>query len=454
MNITGEMDIISIEIVRCEMSKQKSQRNYFILFICSMIFLLPLNTSPQSPPARPNIILIMADDLGYEGLGCNGSQSYVTPNLDHLAQTGMRFEHCYSQPICTPSRVQIMTGRYNFRNYKMFGYLELEEITFGHILRYAGYKTCIVGKWQLSNGIEGPYHAGFDEYCLWQIYRNIAGKGVRGSRYADPKIYQNGKVLQNLAGKYGPDVFCDFILNFIERNQGQRFFVYYPMVLTHDPFVPTPDSEDWMHDRNKHDVRYFADMILYMDKIVGKIVEKLDSLNLRENTIILFTADNGSHRKIRSKINGKWIQGGKSLMTDAGTHVPLIANWPGTIKSGEVSDALIDFSDFLPTLSDLGGTVLPQEVTIDGKSFYQVLCGERKTTRDWIFMHYWERGRNILNTRRCIRDRRYKLYDDGHFYDILNDPMEENPILDLQLSKNKELSRIKNSLQKVLHKLK
>ena len=126
------------------------------------LFIFPFSLKGQEN--RPNIILIMADDLGYECLSCDGSQTYQTPNLDTLALSGMRFEQCYAQPLCTPSRVQIMTGRYNFRNYKMFGFFDIEEVTFANLLKEAGYATCIAGKWQLSNGLEGPHLAGFDDY--------------------------------------------------------------------------------------------------------------------------------------------------------------------------------------------------------------------------------------------------------------------------------------------------
>jgi arylsulfatase A-like enzyme len=393
----------------------------------------------------------MADDLGYECLGCYGGESYLTPNLDSLAETGIRFDHCYSQPLCTPSRVQIMTGRYNFRNYKMFGYLDLSELTFGHVFKKAGYQTCIAGKWQLGNGIEGPFHAGFDEYCLWQIYSKIAGKDVRGSRYANPRIYKNGQIMDTSKADYGPDIFCNYLLEFIEQHQSSPFFIYYPMVLTHDPFVPTPDSKDWGINKNKKNIQYFQDMVHYMDKQVGRIVKKLDELGIRKDTLIIFTADNGTSRHIRSKRNGNWIQGGKSLMTDSGTHVPLIANWSGTIPSGQSSDNLIDFTDFMPTFADVAGTHLPEESRFDGISFYPTLVGDEGPIRKWVFMYYWGRGRNIMKTRRCARNKRYKLYDNGDLYDLLNDPLEEYPMASKE---SKELHMVKRRLQEVLDTMK
>lgn len=187
----------------------------------ALSLILPSFSFPkQTRKRKPNIILIMADDLGYEGLSCNGSLSYKTPHLDKLARTGVRFTHCYSQPLCTPSRVQIMTGQYNFRNYTEFGALHPKEITFGHILQKAGYATCVVGKWQLAARNKGigtyPDKAGFDEHCLWQVDK-------LGSRYRSPLIQENSKIRDDLKGKYGPDVFLDYIQGFMERKKKGPF---------------------------------------------------------------------------------------------------------------------------------------------------------------------------------------------------------------------------------------
>ncbi len=379
---------------------------------------------------KPNILLIMADDLGKECLGCYGDKSYQTPNLDKLARTGMRFEHCYSQPLCTPSRVKIMTGKYNFRNYTAFGSLKKGERTFGHVLKKAGYRTCVAGKWQLAvNAVlrpeeqepgTMPVEAGFDEYCLWQVLQ-------RGSRYADPLVSINNKEPVKLRGEYGPDVFCDYILDFIERNRGEAFFAYYPMVLIHGPWMPTPDSEGWEGDRNKRDVKYFADMVKYMDKTVGRIVSKLDELGLREDTLVIFTGDNGTHKAIVSQVDGEYVRGGKGETSNAGTHVPMIANWRGTMPEGRVCEDLIDYSDFLPTLADVAGSSLPAGEITDGRSFRPQLKGEAGNPRKWVFCYYdpkWGKwSREIF-----VYDKRWKLYGDGRLFDLERDPLEENPL--------------------------
>jgi arylsulfatase A-like enzyme len=379
---------------------------------------------------KPNIVLIMADDLGCECLDCYGGTSYKTPFLDELAKTGIRFEHCYSQPLCTPSRVKIMTGQYNFRNYTEFGILDPGQRTFGHIMQNRVYATCVAGKWQLYGSVNQrreirgtgslPGQAGFDEYCLWQIEK-------KGSRYADPMIEQNGEYRQDLKGRYGPDVFCEYILDFIERHKREPFLVYYPMVLVHRPFVPTPDSEDWKESRDEDDVKYFGDMVAYMDKIVGRIVRKLDELGLRKNTLVLFTSDNGTHESISSKMRSRVIQGGKGGTTDAGTHVPLITNWKGVVPEGKLCSDLIDFSDFLPTLAEVAGASLSENVSIDGRSFLPQLLGEEGNPRDWIFCHYdpqWGKRKQ----KRFARDKRWKLYHNGELFDVQVDPLEENPV--------------------------
>ncbi len=376
---------------------------------------------------RPNIVLIMADDLGYECLECYGSASYKTPHLDKLAETGVRFDHAHSQPLCTPTRVKIMTGQYNFRNYEAFGVLGPEQRTFAHVLKDAGYSTCVVGKWQLygrQKGWEGkgsrPEQAGFDEHCLWQI------EG-RGERYADPMITQNGGPLETLEGQYGPAVFTEYLTSYMKRHREEPFFVYFPMCLTHDPFIPTPDTEEWDDNRKRKNVKHFGDMVAYMDKIVGQIVRKVKKLGLQDNTLILFTGDNGTHRTVKSKMkDGRTIRGAKGQPLDTGTHVPLIASWKGVTPNGAVCEDLISFEDFLPTIAEAAGAPLPKDVPVDGRSFLAQIRGEKGNPRDWIFCHYDPQWGDRARTR-FVRTKRWKLYDDGRFFDVVADPLEESP---------------------------
>lgn len=375
---------------------------------------------------RPNIVVIMADDMGYENLGCHGNKIYSTPNLDKLAASGMRFNHAHSQPICTPSRVQIMTGIYNNRNYVKFGLLDPEVTTFGNLLRDGGYKTCIAGKWQLQGGFEGVKNFGFDRHCLWQLTR-------RPSRYANPGLEIDGEEKDFKNGEFGPHVVLDYICDFFEEQKDSEkpFFVYYPMIPPHWPFVPTPGSPDWdpamwRDAKNEpggyHDQKYWAGMVEMTDGVVGKLVDKLDELGLRENTLVIFTCDNGTYTGIKHEFDGREMSGGKGSPKDNGTHVPFLVSWPGTIKPGQVRDELVDLSDVLPTVVEIGGGEAPAEV--DGHSLAALFKGESSyEPRDYIYCWYERDGRRE-NASQHVRNARYKLYSDGKFFDTREDPLE------------------------------
>jgi arylsulfatase A len=368
---------------------------------------------------KPNVILIMVDDFGYECITANGGESYQTPVLDGLAREGVRFEHCHTTPLCTPTRVQLMTGRYNVRNYISFGTLPKSETTFGQLLKKAGYATGICGKWQLGADPGAPQHFGFDESYLWQHTR-------RPARYANPGMEHNDKELDFSQGEYGPKLVNDFALDFITRHKGKPFFLYYPMILTHNPFQPTPDSPEWdpttQGEKAKQHDKHFADMTAYMDKMVGRLIHRLDELGVRENTLLLFTGDNGTHSKITSRFKGADYQGGKGTTTRHGTHVPLIASWPAQMKSGSVNGDLISTADFLPTLCEAAGVAVPD--TVDGVSFLPQLKGEAGSPREWLYCWYSPRQRTDLTVREFAFDLRYKLYRDGRFYDLTADPSE------------------------------
>jgi len=219
----------------------------------------------------PNVVLIMADDIGIEGLGCYGGKSYATPQLDELAAGGLRFSHAYSQPLCANTRLQLMTGFYNDRNWTCFGIL------------------CIAGKWQMQSydppdypGADArrdigmhPQDAGFDNYSLFHSLRTED----KGSRYADPTWLEDGE-LKTAKDAYGPDMWVDYINAFMEREKDNPFFVYYPMALPHWPMTVTPDCPEWQDPANRFeaDSKNFKAMVEYMDKCVGRIVTKIDAL--------------------------------------------------------------------------------------------------------------------------------------------------------------------------------
>ena len=430
------------------------------------------NTGQQTA-ARPNIILIMADDQGYETIAANGGASYRTPNIDRLAANGMRFENAYAHPLCTPSRVALMTGQYNFRNYTSFGELRLSEKTFGNMLRDAGYKTAIVGKWQLSEGdFQAPFHFGFEEYLLWHFGMRVNGvptPGVQGSRYWDPVFYHNGKLLPDTKGQFGPDVMADFVEDYIQKHQAGPFFLYYPLVLPHDPWTKPPGYQstgDFPGEFGPADgqrgnplgakeieerQRRFAAMVEYVDKLVGRVTAQLDALKLTDKTLVVFTGDNGTFPALRSTINGREMNGDKGRPTDAGTHVPLIAQWKSQVPPGTVNQDLIDFTDVLPTLAEITGVRPPAGITVDGRSFAPQLLGQKGKPREWIFCHYDPRWGNFKSAR-YAQDKQYKLYDDGVLYDYRQDPLEKSPLPQTSLTPAQEKSR--QTLQSALDSLK
>ncbi len=399
----------------------------------------------QAQIRRPNIVFIMADDMGYECLGTYGS-CYSTPHLDSLTERGVRFTHAYSQPLSTPSRVEVMTGRYNHKNYCEFGFLNQDQKTFGNLARQAGYTTAIVGKWQLGANSKLPDHFGFDRYCLWQLNYE---RSASGERYVDPLIEADGRVLSRSSEAYGPDLFVDYIERFIEENSDQPFLLYYPMVLVHNPFVVTPDHPDWEinpSERHVTDPKYFADMVRYCDKNVGRIVSKLSEKGLLDHTLIIFTGDNGTNKQIITKMSdGSSIRGGKGQTTDAGTHVALVATYGERQGPAGVCDDLIDFTDIMPTMAQAMEVKIPREWDVDGTSFLPQLCGKKGKPRKWVFCHYdsFFQGADKpnRNAKRYIRNCRYKLYSTGEFYDVERDAKEKHLIHEGQGSREAEEAR-------------
>ncbi len=424
------------------------KKNILLFFLVAILF-----SCSRDEMKQPNIVLIMADDMGYECIGANGSTQYRTPNIDQLGKEGAQFKHCYSQPLCTPSRVKIMTGKYNFRNYEDFGYLNPNQQTFANLLHRAGYKTCIAGKWQLNGlnrgnpnnqDVDRPHHFGFDEYCLWQL--NHWRKD--GERYGDPLITQNGKDLPRNENSYGPQIFADYVCNFIDRKAGNPFFVYYPMVLVHDPFVPTPDSPEWNEPWRQeiNDTTYFADMVAFTDKIVGQIESKLKEKGVWENTLFIFIADNGTNQNIVTETNYGVVTGGKGLSINTGNHVPMFVSWPEKIKKDTVINALVSLDDFLPALCDAAG-IDSTEYTTDGKSFLPLLTGKTTETQNEVFIHYSPRWGKFKNNR-WVMNGEYKLYRDGRFYNTVNDTLEQT----LLTNPTKQELKIKQHFQKIIDK--
>jgi arylsulfatase A len=406
-----------------------------LLFLWVVLFsVTPSSVTAQESASRdrPNVIVILADDVGVEAFAAYGGE-HATPNIDRLVREGVTFDHAFSTPLCSPSRTRLMTGMENARNYEAFGYLGPEQRTFGNIFSEAGYATGIVGKWQLSgNGYDGrtgisPQQAGFAESLLWQLEPGPQ----KGSRYWGPTHWLNGHWVIHEEG-YGPDYLSDYALSFLDRHANSPFLLYYSMVLVHDPFVPTP-AERVGGDEQQN----FGAMMRYMDRMVGRLLDRLDALGLTDDTLVIFTADNGTNRRIFSQRNGESIRGGKGLPTLTGTHVPLMMRWPGQIPAGERRRGLFDFTDVLPTIAEAAG--LPVPANIDGVSQLPVAQGRADAARDTIFQHYapvwrWPATRFVFDLQR-------KLYEDGRYVALDFDRGEETE-LDRQSLSAQERQRL------------
>ena len=386
---------------------------------CLALALLAVGAPVAAEDRSPyNVVLVMADDLGAAELGCYGHEAHRTPRLDRLAAEGMRFDTCWATPLCSPTRVMLMTGRYAHRTgwFDLIGRpltprpsSQLRDVstwrTFAHVLRDGGYATALGGKWQLPGTLPDLVReAGFDEYLIW-AYDHDLPKGVRHegreredgrgptSRYWFPALLENGEYEPTTEADYGPDRFTEFLIDFIKRHRSDRFLVYYPMCLTHKPWAPTPDLE---HPGRRTKGGLPANLA-HLDHLVGRLVDTVDELGIAEKTLILFTADNGTQGR------------GKGKVTELGVRVPLVARCPGTVPAGTVSDALVSLADVYPTLLACAGVGLPHGHEIDGVDLLPTLRGEEVEHRPWIVSYLKEQ--RMVRTATWMLDGAGKLYD-------------------------------------------
>ena len=395
-----------------------------LVILAALVAPAPLAAQEAS---RPNVVLIVADDLGVEGIGAYGGASYGTPRIDALAAAGTRFDACFSTPLCTPSRVQLLTGRYPFRT----GWTRLigaradtfdvrQERTIAQLMRKAGYVTAVAGKWQLAHLGENPHHVtacGFERSRVWTWIPRAGG--VETARYWDPAVWENGAAMEVPDGSYGPDLFCEFVCDFVREERDEPFFALYTMVLPHAPFVPPPIGERVppVRLRQKSDPEHFGAMVRHVDVLVGRVYDALEEAGKLENTLVLFTADNGSPEDVEAELRGAVIRGGKGKLSDAGTHVPLIAHWPGRVPADRAVDTLVDFSDFFPTLLELGGADAPADVVTDGVSFVPALLDRDGPEREWVYCQVADGW--------YLRDRHWRLDSKGRVRRVTGDPLLE-----------------------------
>lgn len=398
-----------------------------------------------SRPERPNVVLILADDAGIETIGAYGGE-YRTPRIDQLAREGVRFDNAHATPLCTPSRVRLLTGRYSFRNYKAFGHLGREEPTIARLLKSAGYRTAVAGKWQLSgnplDGVPGstPREAGFDEWSAWATGRDFLADGCP---HWGPTLDTNG-IRKTYPGEFGSDLVHRFALDFIEHNSRGPFFLYYSMILPHDPWVATPAHRGVSTREEK-----FAAMLEYMDTLVGDLLDQLDRWGLREQTLVVFVSDNGTDPRLRSRSRGREVPGGKGSTLGSGTHVPLILRWPARLPASAVAEPMADLTDVFATIASAAGRHADAAAS-DGYDLLRGIADPAAPRRPAIFMDY-AAGWWPLDTQRYAFDPRWKLYGDGRLFDTLSDPGEQAPLSPGQLDPTAKAARA--ALQALLDRM-
>lgn len=372
-----------------------------VVAVWSILLVLLPRFVQSAPP--PNILLIFADDIGYEALNCYGGQDFKTPNLNRMAETGLRFSRAYTSPVCTPSRGSMHTGLYTTRHqhYNVLPVhngtdkkVDFQKMpTYAQLMRANGYATSVTGKWQLATLEIWPDHirdAGFDSWCVWQIWKD----GAKTLRHWNPTFNEDGKVRDDIAQRFGPDVLVDYVVEQMAEAiaSEQPFLIVHNELLPHFPMIDTPD------DRRLGRPAKLGNMIEYMDKLVGQLLDSVTDLGIRDNTYIVFMGDNGTQapyfqnprvgkqadelEHTRHTIQGK-VNGGKAEHGDAGCHVPLLVWGPKSIPAGTVCDDLIDVVDLFPTFCELSSTTIPSELAIDGRSITAQLHGQAGIPRPW-----------------------------------------------------------------------
>lgn len=424
-----------------------------LLLLCAAVLKADAQRAAGS---KPNIVFILADDIGYYVPRINGGQSYSTPRIDSMARHGMNFTHCEATPLCATSRCQLLTGKYNIRNYSNWGYMNPNDKTIANLLHDAGYVTGIFGKHQLEYSIDTMKNWGWDYHCVFELTENR----MKYSRYKNPVFMENGTILQGNAmkNKYGDDVLIQKILDFIKTNTNKPFFVYYPMSIGHAPYCPTPDDAafaNWNPDASVSNSSFFPSMMKYMDKKVGQLLDSLHAMGLDNNTIVIYAGDNGIPPEIYYNANGvQHIKGEKGTPREGGTHVPLIAYWPGHVPAGAVNDDLIDFTDFFKTFAQIANvTNLSAYGELDGVSFYNAMLGRPHTARQQLFFQFDPKP-GFTDFRRWERDKVYKLYDltdkmkSEQFFNIRNNTEETVSLKNINLTPAER--EIKQNFQEIL----
>jgi arylsulfatase A-like enzyme len=383
---------------------------------------------------RPNFLIFMVDDISPEQFGCYGNTEIKTPHIDALAKDGVKFNTAWATPMCSPTRALLVTGRYPKRTGVWHNDLRLDctretrwswasrHLTFAQVLRDHGYRTAIVGNPMALGGSVYSSDVGFDEHCIRALTLRDVPEGAvftgrfEGkynfpdakpvpSRYWHPCVIRNGELMDTGPEDFGPDLYAGFLIDFMKRHRDRPFLAYYPMNLVHDIAgggMPTTPVHGRPGTNKGGDL---SDMIEYIDVLVGQLVDGLDEAGLRDNTIIMFTSDNGdSHGK-------------KMHANEDGPRVPFVVNGPGIVKKRGTTGELMEFSDIFPTLMEFSGAGVPEGYALDGKSMVPFLTGKSDIHRDGITS--WIATARMARTRRWLLEDADPVYGDakGRMYD-------------------------------------
>ena len=369
-------------------------QNHKIFSIIIISFLWMYEVCAQDKIEQPNILLIVADDLGYEKIGSYNDLISFTPNIDKLANQGVMFTKAYASPVCTPSRMSIYTGTYaSTHRYTSvlpvhLGSKESVDFdnkwtTYAQLLRQNGYQTSVTGKWQMGAMEYHPNHcksAGFDSWCVWQIWHNEK----KTKRYWNATINEDGKIWTEKDSLFGPEVLTNYVIQQMKLSKqlDKPFLIQHNIMLPHVPIVLTPD------DKTKKREPSLDNMIEYMDKQIGILLDAIDKLKIADNTIIIFVGDNGTQSEEPRVTKKGLVNGGKWTLTDGGMHVPLIISSPAILPKDIKYKNLVDITDLYPTICDLSNTKINDSLEIDGISFYNLLMGKEQRERSWVTAGY------------------------------------------------------------------
>ena len=396
---------------------------------------------------RPNIVFILADDLGYGDLGCYGQKRIRTPNLDRLARDGMRFTQAYSgATVCAPSRSCLITGLHGGHtrvrdNIPHGVFLQPDDVTVAERLKTAGYRTAAIGKWSLGN----PGSWGVANYQGFDYFYGHLNQDQAHFYYPD-YLWENEKVVLltgnrgEAKGEYTSDLFTEKAAEFVRENRQQPIFLYLAYTLPHWSDYPrdSPESqivpsdepysgEDWPQVEKN-----YAAMVTRLDRHVGELLNLLDDLSLSSNTLVIFSSDNGpSAERVHSPEffhSGGGLRGVKREMYEGAIRVPFIARWPGKIEPGVESDHVLAFWDFSSTACDVAGLPAPEET--DGLSFLPALLGREQPRHDYL---YWDYGHARSVFRQAVRWGDWKGIRNGvgtpiELYDLAKDPSEAHDV--------------------------